>query len=568
MATAAGLSSSARDAALAHLVDHEVDVLVVGGGVVGAGVALDAATRGLAVGLIEARDIGSGTSSRSSKLIHGGVRYLEQLHFGLVREALRERELLLHHIAPHLVTPVLFTYPLTRRIWERPYVGAGLLLYDRLGGAGAVPGHRHLGRAGLRSAVPGLRPGAAVGALQYTDAQVDDARHTLTLARTAVTHGAHVVTGARVTSLLRGRDGVVRGVRVLDTLSGHLVEIRARHVIGAAGAWSEEIARLGGIGGLRMKASKGVHVTVPRDAIDSTTGLITRTDRSVLFVIPWRDHWLVGTTDTPWNHDLAHPVATRADIDFVLAQVNRWLARPLRSHDIHGVIAGLRPLLDTGASDTARLSREHAVVQPVPGLSLVAGGKYTTYRVMAADAVDIAAEALGVDVPSRTASVPLLGAANLPRTPAERDGWSRAAGVPRPVAEHLLSRYGSIASDVLALAREDPTLLRLVRGGARYLAAEVVYAARHEAVLHLDDVLTRRTRISLETPDRGAEAARDVAGLLAPVLGWRPPRCRQEVDGYLARLAAERAGEQREDDRSANQARSAWRDPRLGISQG
>lgn len=338
------------------------------------------------------------------------------------------------------------------------------------------------------TAVPGLRPGAAVGALQYTDAQVDDARYTLTLARTAAAHGAHVVTGARVTALLRHRDGAVQGARVLDSVSGLYLDIRARQVIGAAGAWSGEVARLAGSGAVSMRTSKGIHVTVPREAINSSTGLNTRTDRSVLFVIPWREHWLVGTTDTPWEHDLTHPVATHADIDFVLAQANRWLARPLDRGDIHGVIAGLRPLVDTGRADTARLSREHAAIRPVPGLSIVTGGKFTTYRLMAADAVDVTVRALGVDTPSRTATVALLGAHGLPRTPVERAAWARAADVSESVGEHLLSRYGTLADDVLALAREDPSLLRRVRGGGSYLAAEIVHAAAHEGVLHLDDV--------------------------------------------------------------------------------
>jgi glycerol-3-phosphate dehydrogenase len=563
---AGALGPAARERALAHLDGSEVDVLVVGGGVVGAGVALDAATRGLSVALVEARDLAAGTSSRSSKLIHGGVRYLEQLQLGLVREALRERELLLHTLAPHLVRPVPFVYPLTHRVWERPYVGAGLFLYDRLGGAGAVPAHRHLSRRGLRTAVPGLRPDVAVGGLQYVDAQVDDARHTLLLARTAAAHGAHVVTGAPVVGLRRGADGSVTGAQVLDSLSGRTLEVRARHVVSAAGVWSEEVARMVGAAGVRMRASKGVHVTVPREAIDSTSGLITRTDRSVLFVIPWKRHWLIGTTDTPWTQDLAHPVATRADVDFVLGQANRWLARPLGRSDVHGVIAGLRPLLDTGAADTARLSREHAVVRPVPGLSVVAGGKYTTYRVMAADAVDVAAAELGVDTRSRTADVPLLGAAGVPRTPAERRAWSAGAGVDARTGEHLLSRHGTLASDVLALVRDRPELAEPV--GGDYLAAEVVHAARTEAVLHLDDVLTRRTRLALETPDRGAAALEPVARLVAGELGWDERRRSQEVASYRARLRAEQAAEGAADDAAASRERSAWRDPRLLAAAG
>lgn len=560
---APALSAAAREAALWHLTGHELDVLVIGGGVVGSGVALDAATRGFSVGLVEARDIGSGTSSRSSKLIHGGVRYLEQLQIGLVREALRERKLLLHRIAPHLVSPVRFVYPLTRRFWERLYVGAGLQLYDNLGGAGAVPRHHHLSRAGLQRAVPGMKSGMAVGALTYVDAQVDDARFALTLARTAAAHGAHICSGARVLSLLRGRQGAVCGARVYDTVSGAEFDVRARHVISAAGVWNEEIAQLAGTEGLRIRASKGVHVTVPRSAVDSTTGLITRTDRSVLFVIPWRDHWILGTTDTPWTGDRAHPAATRSDIDFLLAQANRWLSRPLTIEDIHGVTAGLRPLVHRSGNDTARLSREHVVVQPVRGLSIIAGGKLTTYRVMAADAVDVAAKELGSDAPSHTRDITLLGSVGLPRAGEETRGWAARSGLSVTTAEHLLSRYGTLADDVVATAHGDRSLLEPITGGGRYLRAEILHAAGNEAVLHLDDLLTRRTRIALETPDRGAEAAAEVARLAAPLLGWSPERVQRETANYQARLLAERSAERAPEDELAERARSAWRDPRL-----
>lgn len=563
-APAAGqLSPAARQRDLARLEDEVFDVLVIGGGVTGAGVALDAVTRGMAVALVEARDLASGTSSRSSKLIHGGLRYLEHLEFRLVREALRERHLLLERLAPHLVRPVPFVYPLTRRALERPYIGAGLALYDALGGGGPLPRHRHLSHRRLLELVPGLRPDAAVGGLVYHDAQVDDARFTVALARTAAAAGAAVLTGTPVVGITRSQHGRIDHVRVHDTVSGRDIAVRARHVIGAAGAWNQQLQELVGGGGLKVRTSKGVHVTVPREAIASSTGLITRTPRSVLFVIPWRDRWLLGTTDTPWEHDLAHPTATRHDVDAVLAEANRWLARPLGRGDVVSAIAGLRPLLDTGGADSAKLSREHAVTMAAPGMSLIAGGKFTTYRVMAADAVDVAARAIGIDAPSRTADVPLLGAAVHPRTNGARAAWARRWGIEDATARHLLERHGGLAAEVLELTGARPELAEPLDPAGGYLAAEVVAAAAHEAVLHLDDVLTRRTRIALEWPDRGAAVAATVADLVGDVLGWSPQRRATEVASYRARLAAERAGEAAGDDATASAARGAWRDPRL-----
>lgn len=552
------------------MADTTLDVLVVGGGVTGCGIALDAAARGLSVGLVEARDLASGTSSRSSKLIHGGLRYLEQFQFSLVREALRERHRLLRDLAPHLVRPVPFVYPLTRRGVERPYVGAGLALYDALGGAGTLPRHRHLSHRALLEMVPGMRPDAAVGGIRYFDAQVDDARFTVTLARTAAARGAAIVTGARVSAIDRGPSGRVTGARVRDTVSGQDVAVRARHVIGAAGVWSERLQELAGAGtsGVRLRASKGIHVTVPRDAIDASAGLITRTDRSVLFVIPWRRHWLIGTTDTPWTHDLGHPSASRADVDYVLDQANRWLSRPLRRDDVVSAIAGLRPLVDASRTDTAAVSREHHVSSPAPGLTLVTGGKYTTYRIMAADAVDVAARDLGIDRPSTTDAAPLLGATGYPTRASSRALLATRWGVGSVVGAHLVTRYGMVGDEVAELIRRSPSLGVTLPDSGGYLAAEIVHAASTEAVLHLDDVLTRRTRIALETPDRGAAVAPEVARLVGEVLGWDERRRADEVAGYRSRLAAERLAEDAADDATADAARGSWRDPRLGSAAG
>jgi glycerol-3-phosphate dehydrogenase len=525
----ARLDPAYRAAAVRALAGTEFDVLVIGGGVVGTGAALDAASRGLSVALVEERDFAAGTSSRSSKLIHGGLRYLEQRDFALVREALRERGLLLRKLAPHLVRPVPFVYPLRHRGWERAYVGAGVLLYDSIGGAGALPMHKHLSRRRTLELAPALRPGALTGAVRYFDAQVDDARLVLALARTAAQHGAAVLTRIRATSLQRS-GGEVTGARVRDLPSGAELVVRARRVISATGVWTE---RLCAEAPFHVRMSKGVHLLVPRERIQLTTGLITRTEKSVLFVIPWNQHWIVGTTDTPYTADPAAPTATQADIDYLLAQVNTWLREPLTRTDIVGVYAGLRPLLDGKSNETTKLSREHAVAEPEPGLFVVAGGKYTTYRVMAADVVDAAVHSLGRAVaPSLTRHLPLHGAVGYRELWADRDAVAARAGLPVSTVERLLGRYGSVLTDLLAMIDRDRDLAAPLSAAGGYLAAEAVYAVTHEGALDLDDVLSRRTRIAIEYPDAGAAAADEVADLIAPHLGWDPHTQSAAVESY------------------------------------
>jgi glycerol-3-phosphate dehydrogenase len=529
------LSPAARTEALAGLVEDELDVVVIGGGVVGAGSALDAATRGLRVGLVEARDWASGTSSRSSKLIHGGLRYLEMLDFGLVREALHERGLLLQRLAPHLVRPVPFLYPLNHRVWERPYVGAGLMLYDTMAavapGARGLPWHKHLSKRHALRIAPGLRSDSLVGAVQYYDAQVDDARHTLTLVRTAAAYGALVANRTRVVGFLRQGERVT-GVQVRDLESGQLHDVRAKQVLNATGVWTDDTqAMVGERGQFQVRASKGIHLVVPRDRVQSSTGLILRTEKSVLFVIPWGRHWIIGTTDTDWRLDKAHPAASSQDIDYLLSQVNRVLARPLTQEDVEGVYAGLRPLLAGESESTSKLSREHIVGHPVPGLVVVAGGKYTTYRVMASDAVDEVARALDGRVPeSCTERIPLLGADGYDAAWNSRQRTATRYGVHVARVEHLLRRYGSLAPEVLELVEDDPALGSPMPGADDYIAAEVVYACTHEGARHLDDVLTRRTRISIESWDRGVGAAPVAADLMAVVLGWSGEQRDKEVE--------------------------------------
>jgi glycerol-3-phosphate dehydrogenase len=554
------LSPAAREAALTTLAEQELDVLVVGGGVVGAGTALDSVTRGLTTGLVEQRDFASGTSSRSSKLIHGGLRYLEMLDFGLVREALEERGLLLTRLAPHLVRPVPFLYPLTHHAWERPYVGAGLVLYDAMAMAGkydmGVPRHRHLTRRGALRLAPDLRPDALTGAIRYYDAQVDDARLVVTVARTAAGHGAHVASRTKVVGFLREGERVT-GARAVDLETGCEITVRARVVVNAAGVWTNDIQELvGGRGALSVQASKGIHLVVPRDRIRFETGLIMRTETSVLFVIPWGRHWIIGTTDTPWDLDKAHPAASRTDIDYLLGQVNTVLREPLGHEDVEGVYAGLRPLATGESEPTSRISREHTVVAPVPGLVMIAGGKLTTYRIMARDAVNAAVHSLHANVPaSVTDVVRLAGADGFETRTNQKAALARAAGLHEARLEHLLGRFGGLVDEVLALITERPDLREPLEGTEDYLRAEVVYAVTHEGARHLDDVLTRRTRISIETFDRGVTAARPAAVLMAGALGWDQARLDDEVDHYLRRVEAERQSQRALTDQEADEAR-------------
>ncbi|MET9261160.1 glycerol-3-phosphate dehydrogenase/oxidase [Amycolatopsis sp. NPDC004079] len=562
----AQLGPAGREESWRRFGDETFDLVVIGGGVVGAGTALDAATRGLRVALVEARDLASGTSSRSSKLFHGGLRYLEQLEFGLVREALHERELMLTKIAPHLVKPVSFLYPLTHRIWERPYTAAGLLMYDTMGGARSVPGQKHLTRAGALRMVPALKRSALIGGIRYYDAQSDDARHTMTVARTAAHYGAVVRTSTQVVGFLREADRI-SGVRVRDVEDGRETEIHAGAVVNCTGVWTDELQRLsGGRGRFRVRASKGVHIVVPRDRIVSESGMILRTEKSVLFVIPWRNHWIVGTTDTDWNLDLAHPAATKHDIDYLLEHVNSVLATPLTHDDIEGVYAGLRPLLAGESEETSKLSREHAVARVAPGLVAIAGGKYTTYRVMAADAVDAAV----VDLPGRppssiTDKVPLIGADGYHALVNQADHLAAEHGLHPYRVRHLLDRYGSLVHEVLALAADRPELLKPIESAPDYLGVEVVYAASHEGALHLEDVLARRTRISIEYAHRGVDCAEQVAQLVGGVLGWSEDETKREVEVYRARVEAERDSQLQPTDESADALRAAAPEARAGL---
>ena len=565
----ARLDAESRRRALDRMESEHFDVAIIGGGVTGAGAALDAAARGLSVALIEQRDWASGTSSRSSKLIHGGLRYLEQLDLRLVFEAKREQGLMLSRLCPHLVHPVPFLLPLFRSLWDRVYLGAGVLLYDLLAGRGrSLPLHRHLGKRAALRAFPALSGSGLKGAIQYYDAQVDDARHTLALVRTAALHGAAVASSARVERLAQAGQRVT-GVELRCLETGREIRVRARQVVNATGVWTDEIQQMAGRGRIQVRASKGIHLVIPRDRIHADSGLILRTAKSVLFVIPWKTHWIVGTTDSDWNLDLAHPAASERDVDYLLGELNRVLGQKLGREDIEGVYAGLRPLLRDETEDTSRLSREHAVSQSVSGLITVAGGKYTTYRVMAQDAVDVVARGLERRVPpSCSDRTPLVGAEGFQAVWNRRQALAEDLGLHVGHVEHLLRRYGARVDELVALVRRRPELGEPLEGAPNYLCVEAYYAASHEGALHLEDVLTRRTRISIETFDRGITAARPVADFMGEVLGWDDTTRQRELAHYDARVEAERESQQQPDDHTADAARLGAPDVRLGTDPG
>jgi len=554
-----------RGRALQRCAAETFDVLVVGGGVTGCGVALDAASRGLSVALVEKRDFAAGTSSRSSKLIHGGLRYLENLDIELVREALHERRLLVEKIAPHLVHPTPFLFPLKHRIWDRFYMGSGLFLYDALAGLHpAVPRHRHLTRRSCLEAVPALRADSLTGGIRYFDAQVDDARFALVLARTASAHRAVCLSAVGVVGFVHEGERIA-GVRAQDLESGAELEVHARTVVNATGVWTTEMERLAGVSDpMIVRPSKGVHLVVAKDRIDSQYALMLRTEKSVLFVLPWKEHWIIGTTDTDWNYGLDSPAATHADIEYLLDHVNEALRDPLGFEDVIAVYVGLRPLVGGTAEETAKLSRKHAVRRSAPGFVSIAGGKYTTYRLMARDAVDLAARDLPFAVePSRSAEVPLLGAVGLPGAEFRLKRHPGAAALAPDQLHHLVSRYGTLAAEVLDLVAVEPDLAKPLPGADGYVAGEVRYAVALEGALHLDDVLTRRTHIAFEAPDRGRLVADGVARLMAPVLGWDPATVEREVAHYRARLDAEAAAQALLTDAASDSVRAEVRDPRL-----
>ena len=538
------LGPDQRESAVSQLATEQFDILVIGGGVTGVGAALDAASRGLKVALIDSQDIASGTSSRSSKLIHGGLRYLEQYDFKLVREALHERELMVATLCPHLVKPVGFLFPLTEKLKERTYVGAGLALYDALRGfQRALPWHKHLSQKQINEIAPSLRHDIVTGAIKYFDAQVDDARHTLAVARTAARHGAIIATRVQCEELVRDGKRVV-GAKVRDLNSGKKITVSAKVTVMCAGVWSDELHEKFGIKpGYKVAMSKGAHIVLPKSAIKSEAGIILKTSVSVLFIIPWADKWIVGTTDTPYKADRTNPVATKEDVEYIIDQANRVLHPKIDAADILGVYAGLRPLVANAAgATTTKLSREHTVDRPVPGFVSIAGGKYTTYRVMGKDVIDLAVNDLRrIVAESITEKLPAIGADGYFALVQQSAQLAQMSGLAQTTITHLLDRYGSLINEIFEIIDADKKMAEPLMPELAYLKAEIIYAVTHEGAQSVDDVLSRRTRIAFEASDGGEAIAATVATLIAPILGWDAAAKKASVSEFTNHLKNERA---------------------------
>ena len=564
------LSPSQREAALGALEFETFDILVIGGGVTGAGSALDASTRGLKTAIVEAQDWASGTSSRSSRLVHGGLRYLYNLDFALVAEALSERGRLISKLAPHLVKPQPFLWPLKQRVIERAYSAVGVGLYDALavigaGGRKTVPIQHHRSKEGAKKRFHDVRDDALIGAIEFYDARVDDARLVINLVRSAVRNGATAASRTAVVGLTQAADGRVTGATVRDLESGREFEVKAKAIINATGVWTESTQGLAKTtSGLKVLASKGIHIVVPRERINAETGMFLRTEKSVLFIIPWQHYWVIGTTDTAWHEQLKHPVPTSADIDYVLEHANAVLTANLTRDDIIGTYAGLRPLLQPVGGDeakSAKVSREHTTLEAAPGLVVIAGGKLTTYRVMAADAVDVA---LGQErakaLPSITKNVPLLGADGYEAILRRGDAIASKYGWDAARLQHLGDRYGAELADLLELVDADPSLGQPLAASDWYLRAEVAFACLYEGALHIEDILIQRVRLNSTSPDRGASAVDEVAEIAAPLLGWDAERTEAEKANYRARVAAELAAQEATTDTEASEARTTAED--------
>jgi glycerol-3-phosphate dehydrogenase len=525
-----------------------VDVLVIGGGITGAGVALDAASRGYRVGLVERADYASGTSSRSTKLVHGGIRYLPQGHVTLVRDALRERGRLLR-LAPHLVRPLAFAIPLYAEARRplgvripgllRPFaplgIRIGLLAYDLFARDPALR-HRVLSKPDLAREVPDLRTDGLRAALAYYDGQTDDVRLTHAVLATARAHGAVMANHAAVTAL-RHANGRVAGAVVRDGLSGRTFEVAARFVVNAAGVWGEAVAGMDGAPPFHLRHSKGIHVVLRPNAVATRLAVVIpeTDDGRLAFLVPWAGRLVLGTTDEAYDGDLAAPVATGVEVAYLLDHANRYLRRPLRQADVVATFAGIRPLVAAAGGATSALSRDHLVAMSPGGLVSVVGGKLTTYRKMAEDTVDAIVARDGGGRPSRTATIALAGALGL-------EDARRALAQTALAADqqsHLMATYGGAAAAVAALIRGDGALAARLGDGLPLTAAEVVYACTHEQAVTLTDGLYLRVRLAVIEPDAADRAAGAVAALMAATLGWDDVEVRRQREGYERVRASE-----------------------------
>jgi glycerol-3-phosphate dehydrogenase len=541
-------SAETRRADLATLATEAVDLLVIGGGITGAGIARDAAMRGIRTAVVDAGDFGHGSSSRSSRLIHGGLRYLEHGWLRLVFEASRERRTLLR-IAPHLVRPRAFTFPVHRgsrvRRWQ---IGAAVWLYDLLALFRNEHNHRLLSRRRVLEIEPQLRDQDLTGGALYWDAQCDDARLVLATMRSAHRHGALAASYARVTALEKA-GGRVRGATLEDAVTGARNTVRAHVVVNATGPWSDALRRLDDPGAAPLlRLTKGAHIAVPRARVGNT-GAVTLTspiDGRVMFVLPWGDVTIVGTTDTDTTASPDDVGADAGDVTYLLRSANAVFPNArLQTSDVLAAWAGLRPLLADGGTSTAAVPREHRIVESASGLLTIAGGKLTTYRSMAAEMVDRVSKCLrrldGRRLPARapTDREPLPGGevADYAQLSAELV----KEGLDSGVADHLVGTYGAEAAAVANLAAREPTLAAPLINGRPFLRAEVVYQARREMAMTVSDVLIRRTHLFHTHPRQAEEDAPLVGALLARELGWEAQREADAVAQYRAEVARMRA---------------------------
>lgn len=537
-----------------------VDVLVIGGGITGAGVALEAVARGYRTGLVEKADFAGGTSSKSTKLVHGGIRYLPQFDFALVHEALVERGRLVRN-APHLVKPLGFVLPLyaeNKRPLGTPIVPpggvgmslllrSGLLLYDVMSGRLAIQGHKHIGAQKALALAPALKAEGLKDGFIYYDGQTDDTRLTLTVLRTAAKRGASLANYAEVLGFdfdpqsRSSGHAVIRAARVRDTLDGEEFVVPVGTVINAAGAFAGRIEAMAGEPRIAIKPAKGVHLTLPRDALPTTEYAVVlpeTPDGRLLFIVPWNTRVTLGTTDTKGG-DLDRPVATDEDVDYLINTANLYLRTKLTRNRVISAWAGYRPLISPAKSDgaaTAKLSRTHIVVDGPGGMITITGGKLTTYRRMAQDALDHLAKREGKMVTHPTEAMPLDGAEGYRACSAALSEAAGRFGWDADVIARL-SQYGGEAGPILDLCADDASLARRIASDLPYIMAEVVYACRCEMAMTLDDVLVRRLHLNFEDWSRGTEPAPDVARVMARELGWSPREAEAQVAQYRAHVA-------------------------------
>jgi glycerol-3-phosphate dehydrogenase len=528
-----------RAAALRRLADEHFDVLVVGGGITGAGVALDAVTRGLRTGLVERHDLASGTSSKSSKLVHGGLRYLQQGEVRLVYEALAERQRL-RRTAPHLVRLLPFLIPIMGKDGLiNPKLArameSALWMYDLTGGARIGKLHERLSAEESYAHFPTLKRDRLVSGFLYYDAQTDDARLTMTVARTAADHGAAVANHCAVHSFLKDGDKVV-GIGV--EADGEAFDIRAEVVVNAAGVWSDDVRALDeGTHPDSIRPAKGVHISVPWDKVRNDIAAVVPVpkDKRSIFVVPMGERTYIGTTDTDYDGPVDDPRCTDEDVRYLLDAMNASLAEKLTFDDVLGTWAGLRPLVKSAESGrTADLSRRHKVSTSAGGLVSVTGGKLTTYRRMAADTVDEVVEQLGHGGRSQTKRIKLHGAVGFAEL---TDDVAARLGLTVDQLHHLAGRHGGDTRAIAALIQQDPSLGARLVERLPHLRAEVVHAARHEMVCSLGDVLTRRLPLRWLDARAAIEAADDAAALIAPELGWDGETARMQVERFRAEVA-------------------------------